>query len=181
MTLATSRWDAHALQLALDHAAMSKDPSRGFGSVLVGINREPVSDGFNGFPRGIYDHQHRLHDRPLKHKLVIHSEVNAILNAARRGTSTRNTTLYLVGLHKTRLEAYGSLPCIRCTMPLIQAGICEIVTLHNDDPEPPALTGSELQDWRKDEQLARDILLEAKVIFRRVYATLSIPNYIWKD
>src|ERR1700743_389657 len=79
----TARWDRHFLRLALANCEMSKDPRTQVGSVIVGPDREIRSMGYNGLPRGIADSRERLHDRDLKLRLVVHGEMNAILNAAR--------------------------------------------------------------------------------------------------
>ena len=85
----TTRWDHHFLQLCLDHARMSKDPSMSVGAVIVGPDREIRSAGFNGFPRGIADTKERLSDRDVKLQLVVHAEMNAVLAAARVGVPGR--------------------------------------------------------------------------------------------
>lgn len=98
-----TRWDDHFLRLALNNAKMSKDPRTQVGSVIVGPDREVRSMGFNGFPRGIEDTLERLHDRDMKLKLIVHGEMNAILNAVRIGVSTRGCTLYLAATDDTGL------------------------------------------------------------------------------
>lgn len=91
----SERWDRHFLELALVNARMSKDPKTKVGAVIVGPDREVRAMGFNGFPRGIADTPARLEDRDLKLKLVVHAEMNAILNAVRVGVSVKGCTLYL--------------------------------------------------------------------------------------
>lgn len=121
------RWDSHFLRLALDHARMSKDPSTAVGAVIVGPDREPLSDGFNGFPRGIADTAERLHDRETKLELIVHAEMNAILSAARMGISLRGSTMYIAATNNRGL-IWGGPPCLRCTVEAIQAGITNIVS-----------------------------------------------------
>ena len=70
------RWDRHFLDLALQHARISKDPSTQVGSIIVGPDLEFLSAGANGFPRGILDTPQRLNDRDTKLKIVVHAEVN---------------------------------------------------------------------------------------------------------
>ena len=65
------RWDRHFTGLALYHAKLSKDPSTQVGSVIIGPDREILSAGFNGFPRGIADTAERLNDRDTKLKLAV--------------------------------------------------------------------------------------------------------------
>lgn len=90
----SERWDNHFLGMALYHSKLSKDPSTRVGSVIIGPDREILSAGFNGFPRGIADTHERLHDRDMKLKLVVHAEMNALLAAARTGMRLKGCTLY---------------------------------------------------------------------------------------
>lgn len=123
----SERWDHHFLQLCIDHARMSKDPSSMVGAIIVGPDREIRSAGFNGFPRGIADTDERLGDRETKLRLVVHGEMNAVLAAARVGTPLKGCTLYLVATDISG-AVWGGLPCIRCAVGIIQAGITEIVS-----------------------------------------------------
>ena len=94
-----------------DVATKSKDQSTKFGAVLV-HDGQIISEGWNGFPRKINDDIPERHARPEKYFYVIHSEQNAILNAARKGISTLGADLYIQGL-----------PCPNCAGAIIQAGI----------------------------------------------------------
>ena len=151
-----TRWDRHFLSLALANARMSKDPRTQVGSILVGPDREIRSAGFNGFPRGIADTQERLNDREVKLRLVVHGEMNAILNAARAGISTKGCTLYLAATDETGL-VWGGPPCTRCTVEIIQAGITEIVSFQQKAVP---------SNWQHDLSLARALLEEAGITYR---------------
>lgn len=153
------RWDRHFLQLCIDHARMSKDPSTRVGAVIIGQDREPLSDGFNGFPRGVADTHERLHDRETKLKLVVHAEMNALMNAARTGTRLKGSTLYLAATD-TCGNQWGGPPCSRCTVHVIQAGIVEIVSY------PIKAVPSR---WHADLVLAHEILAEAGITYREVW------------
>jgi dCMP deaminase len=154
----SERWDNHFLQLALNHARMSKDPSTHVGAVIVGPDREIRSSGFNGFPRGITDSHERLHDRDTKLRLVVHAEMNAILNAARVGIPLKGCTLYLAATDQSGL-VWGGAPCTRCTVEIIQAGIAEIVT--RPFKEVPSR-------WADDVAFAKSLLTEAGLRYREV-------------
>src|ERR1700733_15498817 len=93
--MSNERWHRHFLSIAEACALMSKDPSTKVGAVIVGPDREIRSTGFNGLPRGIDDTDERLSDRDTKLKLVVHAEMNAVLNAARFGVSLKGCALYL--------------------------------------------------------------------------------------
>lgn len=121
------RWDQYFVDLAIRNARMSKDPNRGVGAVLV-RDRAIISTGYNGFPRGVADDV-RLHDKQTKLPLIVHAEMNAILNAAREGLSTLGATLYIAALDKDTDFVWGGPPCMNCAKHVIQAGIREVVYL----------------------------------------------------
>lgn len=153
-----SRWDNHFLQLCLDHARMSKDPSTRVGSVIIGPDREIRSMGFNGFPRGIADTAERLNNRDTKLKLVVHAETNALLAAARMGTSVKGCTLFICATDDSGTK-WGGPPCTRCTVEIIQAGITEIVSR-------PLKNG--FSKWHEDLAMARHLIAEAGIQYREV-------------
>ena len=107
-------WDTYFLRIAAVAASKSKDPSTQVGAVIVRPDRTIVSVGYNGFPRGVADTPERLNDRPTKYSLVVHAEMNAILSARE---SLNGYTLYTVPF----------MPCDRCFMHVIQAGIKRVV------------------------------------------------------
>lgn len=154
--MVSSRWDQHFLDLALLNARMSKDPSTKVGAVIVGPDREIRSAGFNGLPRGIADTPDRLLDRETKLKLIVHAEMNAILNAARIGTALKGCTLYLAATDDSGL-VWGGPPCTRCTVETIQSGISHIVS-HPFKKGP--------SNWAADVAFAGDLLAEAGVEYR---------------
>lgn len=149
----SDRWHDHFLTLAVEHARMSKDPNTRVGAVIVGPDREVVSTGFNGFPRGIGDTPERLNDRDEKLRLVIHAELNAIINAARVGVSVKGCTLYLAATDNSGM-VWGGPPCTRCTVHVIQSGIKAIVS------RPIKAVPSR---WHDDLAAARKLLEEAGV------------------
>jgi dCMP deaminase len=125
----SERWDRHFLELAVKHANMSKDPNTQCGAVIVDADRGPKCFGFNGLPRKVEDTFDRLNNRDLKHKLVIHAEINALDFAAKNGIAINGCTLYVVSITN---GVISSVPCIRCAVQLIQAGIKEIVGYDSD-------------------------------------------------
>lgn len=154
----SDRWHNHFLQLALDHARMSKDPSTRVGSVIVGPDREIRSMGFNGFPRGIADTPERLNDRDAKLRLVVHAEMNAVLAAARIGVSVRGCTLYIAATDDSGL-IWGGCPCTRCTVEMIQSGIGSVIS------RPGKVAPSR---WADDIAFAGTLLAEAGISFLEV-------------
>lgn len=152
------KWDRHFISLALENARMSKDPATQAGAVIVGPDREVRSMGYNGLPRGIADTPQRLQDKDLKRSLIVHAEMNAILNAARIGVSTRGCTLYLA-LTDESGQVWGGAPCTRCTVEIIQAGITEVVA------KP---FKNQASYWTDSVEQARALLQEAQIQYREV-------------
>lgn len=98
-------------------AAMSKDPSTRVGSVAIDDNYNILSTAYNGFPRGVADHESRYNDRPTKYALIAHAEQNLVAQAAYTGTSLRGSTVLLTSLF----------PCSACAKSLIQAGVARVI------------------------------------------------------
>jgi len=118
-----NKWDQRYLALAKEVSTWSKDPSTQVGAVTVGSKKEVLSQGFNGFPRGIRDSDERYNDRETKYKLVVHAEMNAIYNATYSGTSLDGATLYV----------YGLPICSECAKGIIQVGIDKVIATRPAD------------------------------------------------
>jgi len=146
------KWHRHFLGLALAHARMSKDPRTKVGALLVGPDNEILGAGFNGFPRGIDDTPERLNDKPLKLRMVVHAEMNAILACARHGIRTYGATMY-VACTSEEAPVYGGPPCTRCAVEAMQAGIKKIVYY------PYKEKGT----WKEDLLFSMSLLQEAKI------------------
>ncbi len=112
----SEKWVKRYIDLASAVALWSKDPSTQVGAVIVGDNGQIVSQGYNGFPRGVLDSDERYNDRPLKYKLVVHAEMNAILNALYNGASVKGCTLFVHNLPV----------CNECAKAIIQSGINKV-------------------------------------------------------
>ena len=122
-----SKWDNRFMDLAKHIATWSKDPSTQVGAIIVDDHKKVIGMGYNGFPRGIKDTEERLNDRPTKYSLVVHAELNAILNAKLDSpVSFVHNTLYCT-----------LFPCSECAKAIIQAGIKTVVApdwrVGNDD------------------------------------------------
>lgn len=130
-------WDRRYLELAKLVSTWSKDPNKQVGAVIT--DRQYVRGvGFNGFPRGVEDHEYLLADKKMKLQIVVHAEVNAILAARGMGD-----TMYI----------WPCLPCTQCSSLIIQAGIFRVVTSLSDK--------NAKSKWNKD--LAHDLLQQADV------------------
>lgn len=115
MTQASEKWDRRFLELARLVSTWSKDPSTQVGAVIA-ADKRLVSVGFNGFPRDMDDTIERYANRTDKYSRVVHAEVNALIFA---GTVPPWAVLY----------TYPFLPCDRCVVQMLQAGIRNFVSL----------------------------------------------------
>src|SRR5260370_144484 len=100
-------WKLHFLELAIMISTRSKDPSAKVGAIIVDAERRIVGSGYNGFPRHVSDDPERYTNRETKLRMVVHAEVNAILNSTK---SVRGCTLI-----STRA------PCCACSGVIIQS------------------------------------------------------------
>lgn len=138
-----NKWDERYLILAKAVSTWSKDPSTQVGAVTVGTKKEVLSQGFNGFPRGIEDSEQRYNNRQTKYKFVVHAEMNAIYNATYSGTSLDGATLYV----------YGLPICSECAKGIIQVGIKKVVVEKS----------KELDNWNDSVKLSSILFAEAGV------------------
>jgi dCMP deaminase len=149
------KWDKHFIDMCRLHAGLSKDPTTKVGAVIVTPDRQVVSAGFNGFPRGIKDDD-RLLDREVKLKLVVHAEMNAILAAANLGIRVRGCTMYVSALSGD--ISWGGI-CSSCAKMFIQAGLTKIIT-HNISKTPDR--------WKEEVEFAKSILIESGVEYEEI-------------
>ncbi len=143
MKTTLTKWDQRYLSLAKEVSTWSKDPSTQVGAVTVGSKKEVLSQGFNGFPRGIHDTDERYNNRDTKYKLVVHAEMNAIYNATYSGASLDGATLYV----------YGLPICSECAKGIIQVGIKKVVVEKS----------KELDNWNESVQLSKEMFDESGV------------------
>jgi dCMP deaminase len=138
------KWDKRFLDLSDVIARWSKDPSRGVGAVIVSPSRQIMATGFNGLPRGIEDRPERL-ERPVKYDLIVHAEMNAIVQCARNGVTPVGSTIYT-----------SFSPCVHCTLSIIQSGIVRVVTYR---------AGKGDEHWEANFAKSRELLSESGVEF----------------
>ena len=133
-------WNDYFLNIAQQVKLKSKDSRTQIGAVIVGIDKEIVSTGYNSFLRGINDDVEQRQERPEKYYWFEHAERNAIYNAARIGVSTKDCTIYLT----------CGIPCADCARGIINAGIRRIVCY-------PEISGAKGQHW--DEHMKRSLVM----------------------
>lgn len=115
-------WDQYFMGVAVLASKRSKDPVTQTGAVIVDSDKKIVSIGYNGFPIGCKDDEFPWDDSSApfslesKHMYVVHSELNAILNA--HGANLVGDIMY------TTL-----FPCAECAKAIINVGISRIVFL----------------------------------------------------
>ena len=129
----------------------SKDPSTKVGALLMYPGTMQIlSMGYNGMPRDIDETVAERWNRPMKYKLVEHAERNAIYNAARSGTSLRDS-----------ICVASMFPCTDCTRAIIQSGCRMVITydiidFEQDNPDVAAR-------WRPDWIVSIDMMREAGI------------------
>lgn len=143
--LKTNKWTYRYIELARQVSTWSKDPSAQIGAVAIGSAGQVLSQGYNGFPRGINDTSDRYSNRTEKYKFIVHAEMNMIYNATHNGVSLKDSTVYV----------YGLPVCAECCKGLIQTGVKKIISyVPGDDSR-----------WIESTELARKMFDEADVIY----------------
>lgn len=126
-------YDTYFMSIALLISSRSPSEKLKVGSIIVNNNRI-LSSGYNGFPEktphvSIHRDNHEIN--------TIHSEINSICDAAKRGININNSTIYITHY-----------PCLNCTKSIISAGIKKIIYLDdykNDDVVSILLLNSGIQ------------------------------------
>jgi dCMP deaminase len=138
------KWDIRYMKLAQEVSTWSKDPSSQIGAVAIAPTGQVLSQGYNGFPRGISDQIERYTNREIKYDFIVHAEMNCIYNASFNGVSLKGSTIYV----------YGLPICNECAKGIIQVGASRVVT---------NTFNSEGDRWYHSCHKGEDILQEAGV------------------
>jgi dCMP deaminase len=150
-----TKWDLRFLELAKSVSTWSKDPSTKVGAVLVNDLKQVVGMGYNGFARGVEDTSERLNNRETKYKLVVHAEVNAIIQA---GHDARDSVLYVC-------PSFMIPPiCHDCCKMAIQAGIKGVVGFLPDEVDP------RVQRWKDSSAVSKGMWEEVGLWWRAIPA-----------
>ena len=114
-------WDEYFMSIAILASQRSPCERLHVGSVIVKNNRL-ISMGYNGFISGA-PHTSRIKDE--HEQSIIHSEVNALADCAKRGASLENAKIYITHY-----------PCINCFRSIAACELKEIIYLedYNNDP-----------------------------------------------
>lgn len=129
-------WDCWFMSQAYMIALKSKDQSTKVGSIVVGEDHEPLTSGYNSFPRGAVDNLPERQERPLKYEYFEHAERNAIYNAARHGARLLGSTMYVT-----------MFPCMDCARGIINSGISEVV-YHAENPRNQNLSQNQVRSQK---------------------------------
>ncbi len=144
-------WNVAFMQQAQLMSTRSKDPSTKVGCIIVSPDRFVLSEGYNGFPRGIADTPERLNHREQKYPRVVHAEANAIINAGRNGAKIDNGIAFVT-----------QPPCHDCAKMLIQAGIREVFYIDLDKSK------KDVPGWRDKLAISFDMFDEAGVKYKAI-------------
>lgn len=130
------------MNLAMNVALYSKDPSTKVGAVLVRPDMTIASTGYNGFPKKIEDREEWLLNRDEKLLRTVHAESNAIRRCRDHSLDgyILVTTLY---------------PCSRCALEIIDSGVSEVVALATDTVA--------MERWEQDFLLTTRLFRDANV------------------
>jgi len=156
--------DEYYLKIAETVAIKSTCLSVSFGCIIVKSD-QIISTGYVGSPRKTMDCIELGYCIRRKNNVKsgtgyemcrsVHSEMNAIINAARSGTSLLDGDMYLFtakrdGESLVKINAY---PCLLCKKMIINAGINRFIG--NDIQGKPVIYM--VSDWIKDWQQLEDI------------------------
>ena len=115
-------WDQYFMEIAKLASKRSPCSRLQVGSIIAANNRV-ISMGYNGYIPGA-PHISRVSDN--HEQSIIHSEVNAISDCARRGTKIEdNAKIYITHY-----------PCINCFRTIAACGIKEVIYLDDYKNDP---------------------------------------------
>ena len=140
-------WTDYFLNIAEQVKLKSKDQSTQIGAVVVGLDNEVLSTGYNSFPSGLDDSKQERQERPEKYFWFEHAERNAIYNAARIGVSLKNSTIYLT----------SGIPCMDCARGIVNSGIKTVYCKE-------VCTTKNKEKWEESQKKSLQLLLECGVV-----------------
>jgi dCMP deaminase len=175
--------DQYYLEIAEAVAQRSTCLSVCFGAIIV-KDDQIISTGYVGAPRKTKDCMELGYCIRRRKNIPsgtgyemcrsVHSEMNAIINAARAGVSLLGGDMYL---HCTKREADNTLklvkayPCLLCKKMIINAGIRRFV----GHDEKGNIEEYYIDDWVKDWQTLEDIS-SGKELYKTEYTSADIKK-----
>lgn len=116
-----NKWDLRFIELTNLVSGWSKDKNTQVGCCIVN-NKNPISMGFNGFPKNVNENISERHERPMKYLFTVHAEINAIVNAAKNGQMTNGCDMFV-----------NYYPCCNCAGAIVNAGIKRVICNNKPD------------------------------------------------
>lgn len=107
-------WDEWLMSIAFLVSLRSPDKSTKHGAILSNENHQILGIGYNGFVRGSDDDK-MPQERPAKYRVILHAEVNCILNSQNL-LFVKNCTMHITGM-----------PCSNCFLQIVQSGVKKVV------------------------------------------------------
>jgi dCMP deaminase len=143
----TSRleWDEYFMSIALLASCRSPCQRLNVGSVIVKNNRL-ISMGYNVYIPGA-PHISRVQDN--HEQSIIHSEINALADCAKRGTSLKDSKIYVTHY-----------PCINCFRSIAACEIKEVIYL---------------EDYKND-QIVEQLALDSGIKLRKLVCESGLPT-----
>lgn len=128
--------DEYYLNIAKEVAQRGTCYRSRFGAIIV-KDDQIISAGYIGAPRGVKDCMERgyclrdhlkiPHGTQYEVCRSVHSEMNAIINAARAGVSLLGAVMYQYSENPKNGQAVDSLPCYICKKMIINAGLAKFI------------------------------------------------------
>ena len=145
--------DEYYLSIAKQISQRSTCLKKKFGAIIV-KEENIIAAGYMGSPRGTPNciDIGKCAQEKDKKLLVdncrgVHAELNAIINAARAGTSVLNGTMYLYGEGAILNKALFGKPCKSCRKVIVNAGIAEVIV-----PGEKGLRRYRTEFWVKEQK-----------------------------
>lgn len=151
-------WDLYFMNIAVSVSLRATCDRKHVGAVIVSSHKEIIASGYNGAVSGELHcdevgHDISIIDGKESCQRVVHSEINAIAQAARRGSRLAGSTMYVT-----------SSPCWPCFRAIVHAGVYRVVY------------GEEFyRDFEKIQEVARNKNIELSYCDVR-YAPMSLYN-----
>ena len=130
------------------------------GAVII-RNDQVISTGYCGAPRGTKSsHEHGFCLRrqlgiPSGHRYEIcrsvHAEQNAIINAARSGTSLLGGDMYIYGRLYGKAQPLDAFPCFICKKMLINCGLKRVICSLKNGRHKVFLVDEWMKEWTKND------------------------------
>ena len=138
-------WDEYFMSIAFLASCRSPCQRLNVGSIIVKNNRL-VSMGYNGYIQGA-PHTSRMQDN--HEQSIIHSEINALADCAKRGTSLKDSKIYVTHY-----------PCINCFRSIAACEIKEVIYL---------------EDYKND-QIVEQLALDSGIKLRKLVCESGLPT-----